>query len=282
MQLKKILVPFDFSALAENALHYAHWLASQTGASLIISHVVEEEQIKALQKLTLDEPSKARAYEEQFIETLQAHLEKASKQYQVEEVDILPRIESGELVDTLLRQITEQAIDLVVMATHAQSTFFEDTHTEQILRQVSIPILTIFTPCTPTPIKKIVLAIDTELSPMDIYIQVKAFQEFFKAELFLLHVVTPSHFYSSSEVAKIAERLIVDANLSNYRLETISAYREEEGILYFAQDIKADLIIMTTHQRVGIARLISGSITEEVIKQANIPVLSFGTKYIQI
>jgi nucleotide-binding universal stress UspA family protein len=48
-------------------------------------------------------------------------------------------------------------------------------------------------------------------------------------------------------------------------------------ILESATELSADLIFMSTHGRRGLDRLLMGSITEEVIRQANIPVMAFRT-----
>lgn len=45
------------------------------------------------------------------------------------------------------------------------------------------------------------------------------------------------------------------------------------AVLKTADDAKADLIILTTHGRSGIARLWMGSVSEGIIRQARLPVL---------
>lgn len=280
IKIQKIFVPFDFSNLAESALQYTYWLAKQTGAKLIISHVLEKEKAKALHRLAVNNPESAKGYEEHYAETLQTHLDKAAQEYAIEDVVVLKRIESGDLVETLLYQIKEQSIDWVVMATHGHDGFLEATHTERLLRRITIPLFTVFKPYVPKAIQKIVLAVELDPEKSTVYAQVKAFQEFFGAKLLILHVVTPSHFVSDSEVDKKLERTIVDSKFENYSIDTVNAYNEEEGILFFARKTDADLIVMTTHQRTGLAHFIEGSVTEEVIKQASIPVLALGTKNI--
>jgi nucleotide-binding universal stress UspA family protein len=54
-------------------------------------------------------------------------------------------------------------------------------------------------------------------------------------------------------------------------------YREglaTEVILETADEYKADLIVMGTHGRSGIGRLLLGSVTEEVLRKAACPVLT--------
>jgi len=46
------------------------------------------------------------------------------------------------------------------------------------------------------------------------------------------------------------------------------------GILRVAQEIQADLIVMGTHGRTGLNRLLMGSVAEQVHRKANCPVLT--------
>ncbi|NJO03488.1 MAG: universal stress protein [Bacteroidia bacterium] len=68
--------------------------------------------------------------------------------------------------------------------------------------------------------------------------------------------------------------------MENYSFHIYNELNEENGIIYFAEDMHADLIAVITHQRTGLAHLISGSIAEDVVNHANRPVLTFGLKYI--
>jgi len=44
-------------------------------------------------------------------------------------------------------------------------------------------------------------------------------------------------------------------------------------ILSVARKVDADLIVMTTHQRHGVSRLLNGSIAERLVRQSHVPVL---------
>jgi nucleotide-binding universal stress UspA family protein len=45
------------------------------------------------------------------------------------------------------------------------------------------------------------------------------------------------------------------------------------AILRIAQELKADLIVMGTHGRTGLAHLVSGSVAEQVVRRARCPVV---------
>jgi nucleotide-binding universal stress UspA family protein len=61
-------------------------------------------------------------------------------------------------------------------------------------------------------------------------------------------------------------------------------YRLKEGdpvteILAVAAEINADLIVMGTHGRTGLSRLLMGSVAEQVVRSASCPVLTVRTPF---
>jgi nucleotide-binding universal stress UspA family protein len=105
------------------------------------------------------------------------------------------------------------------------------------------------------------------------------------ARLVILHVVVPPMVvYGEGVVPPEPDLLLQEANDQLNRLpipqEGIRTERRfQEGdsvaeILRVAQDINADLIVMGTHGRTGLARLLMGSVAEQVVRQASCPVLT--------
>lgn len=69
----------------------------------------------------------------------------------------------------------------------------------------------------------------------------------------------------------IRERL-ASAKYENVRIEVVFD-DPPHGIADFAQKIKADLIVMPSHGRTGLKRLLIGSVAERVVRLAHCPVL---------
>ena len=51
-----------------------------------------------------------------------------------------------------------------------------------------------------------------------------------------------------------------------------------EAVLHVQKDLRAELIVMGTHGRTGLARMRLGSVTESVLRQVRVPVLTVGPK----
>ncbi len=78
-----------------------------------------------------------------------------------------------------------------------------------------------------------------------------------------------------SETREILQRMLTAANREGVSFQGISpqGLAADEGIIQAALENRVDLIIMGSHGRTGLKRLLMGSVTERVIGQAPCPVL---------
>jgi nucleotide-binding universal stress UspA family protein len=105
----------------------------------------------------------------------------------------------------------------------------------------------------------------------------------YAAQLVILHVVFVPVRFSDGLILPgskgYREQLnghLFDMEVTDHRIDVVR--RLEEGspateILQVAQVCVADLIVMGTHGRRGLKRLMMGSVAEEVVRKANCPVL---------
>lgn len=108
------------------------------------------------------------------------------------------------------------------------------------------------------------------------------------ARLVLLHVVEPPVYYGELGMTvplpsdfheslhrRLSKLVPTDSGVN---VETVliegSAPRE---ILHVAQEQRVDLIVLGTHGRTGVARVLLGSVAESVIRHSDIPVLTVKT-----
>jgi universal stress protein A len=107
------------------------------------------------------------------------------------------------------------------------------------------------------------------------------------ATLHVLHVVavipTPGDVLQSLEAGgdapaeqrlrELAERELADVK-SQVHTKIALTSDIARSILASARDVKADLIVMATHGRSGLAHFLLGSVTEAVVRNARCPVLT--------
>jgi nucleotide-binding universal stress UspA family protein len=110
------------------------------------------------------------------------------------------------------------------------------------------------------------------------------------ARLLVLHVVAqPTIAYGEGVVPPDPELILEDAERHLHRLAAPDPSipmerRLEEGdpvteILHVAHEIEADLVVMGTHGRTGLSRLLMGSVAEQVVRRAACPVLTVKTPF---
>lgn len=103
--------------------------------------------------------------------------------------------------------------------------------------------------------------------------------------LFLLHVAPIVVKYGRSFYADVnqAQKDFAQQRLNELARKQLAGMKYElmvpvgepaDGILKAADDIKADLIVMATHGRRGLAHFFMGSIVESVLRRADCPVLA--------
>jgi nucleotide-binding universal stress UspA family protein len=83
--------------------------------------------------------------------------------------------------------------------------------------------------------------------------------------------------YTEEEMKAIEQRVFDYLNQAGEILRgqgaTVKIRITSEEILKAAEEIKADMIAMSTHGRSGLSRLAFGSVTDKVMRGANMPVL---------
>jgi nucleotide-binding universal stress UspA family protein len=137
--------------------------------------------------------------------------------------------------------------------------------------------------------RNILVAIDFSTYSVQAVEDAKTIARKFKSAIYLAHVIdavpalAAKNPESSYESVSHHARNIAMISLENYAAQYFSSkdnvklvVREgaaEEELLMLAQDEKIDLIVMATHARTGLARLIAGSVTEKVIQKSPVPVL---------
>ena len=93
-----------------------------------------------------------------------------------------------------------------------------------------------------------------------------------EAKLLFLHVQDPND--ATHPVRDCAKDLAVVMRTRCIPAEAYFRYGNPSGeILAFARDMEVDLIAMATHGRSGLRRMIMGSVTEEVLRHAEVPLL---------
>ena len=273
--MKKIIVPCDFSAPALEAARFAANIARQNRGEVTLFHTI------ALP--TIYNPSVVMAFEAEYMNDAQEktlkELEKVRSKQIGANVKTKMEVEFGDLLLHLKEKIKKGKFDLVVMGTNGASGLKEYTigsNAEKVVRNSSIPVISVRK--APSQVKNIVFPVRPDLDQETLTMEVKAVQNFFNAKLHVLYVNTPAFFKKDSETMPQLEKFAKRFMLKNYTLNIFSDVDEEEGIIDFCETVKADMVVMRTHGRKGLAHLGAGSIAEDVVNHIQCPIWTLKIK----
>lgn len=213
-----------------------------------------------------------------FIKLAENEFEKLLQRPYLNDLVINHAIGHGEIYDDIQLTVKEKDIDLIVMGSHGLSGFkemFIGSNTEKVVRTSKIPVLVIKNEHSHFEISDFVFATDFSEECRAPFHVAQKFAKDVGAKMHLLYVNTPSGFKTTSEANKLMQRFVKGMGLENYTLNIYNDSSVEKGILGFARDHNAQLVGMSTHGRKGIAHFFNGSISEDLVNHANMPVITF-------
>ncbi len=282
--MKKILVPTDFSKEAQIAAEVGSDIARKSGAELILLHVIEEgskESIKITGEISY-QSSEDKLFTMKLIERSKKQMEKLAGDKMFTGVKVKPELRMGSPFHGMRSIITEQKVDLVVMGTAGKTNLAEmiiGSNTEKVVRHATCPVLTIQKRPTSMDFKNIVYATSMSKDEEVFSRFVKRAQEMYNSTIHLVRINTPGNFQRDAVVKKYMTDFAKKLQLKNFTINVFNDITEEEGIIYFAESINADMIAMATHGRTGFAHVLAGSIAEDVVNHSKRPVFTFVVKH---
>jgi nucleotide-binding universal stress UspA family protein len=272
--MKKILVPCDFSTTSQQAYTFALDIAKKMNAEVFVMKAIDfpfmYESSFAAVPYSFDPGSLLKELEEDAKKSF-----KKMKGSYTRQEDVSFEVIQGPVTAVIRNFIDSHKIDLVVMGTNGAGGLAEylvGSNTEKIVRFSPVPVFVVRKAINLSSIKNIVFPTTLELDQVDLIAKVKELQSLFDATLHLLLVNTPHYLKPSKGELDQMEQYASYYKLRNYTLSIRDDFREQEGIMLFAQEIKADMIAMATHGRRGLAHLFMGSITEDVVNHGACPI----------
>tara|TARA_R110002049_G_scaffold46851_2_gene135889 strand:+ start:744 stop:1568 length:825 start_codon:yes stop_codon:yes gene_type:complete len=272
--MKKILVPTDFSAQAENALRVAVQLARKHHCEIHLLHVLEIPLHKVDALSSYNNLPEA-VY---FMKLAHKQFEELRENDYLKDLVLHEHVEFHEIFKGVFHVCKKQNIDLVIMGSNGITGFKEmliGSNTEKVVRTSEIPVLVIKNEHKSFKVKDFVFASDFKDESKTPYKKAIKFAEFLGAKIHLLMVNTPTKFITSEKANSRMEKFASTFDFNKYKLHIYNDISVEKGIMNFSQAIKADLIGMSTHGRQGISHFFNGSVSEDLVNHAKRPVITF-------
>lgn len=272
--MKRILVPTDFSAHAENALKVAAQIAKKTNGEIFLIHMLEipSQMNDAITGSTVIPEAML------FIKKINENLKKAKEKDFLKGIKVTESVKFESAFEGILSFSKKNKIDLIVMGSHGVSGIEEvliGSNTEKVVRLSEAPVLVIKKNTTEFNPANFVFASDFSKEIKKPFKKMIQFASLFNARLSLVMICTPNSFKPTALSEQIINDFISSFDIKDYSTHIYNDVNIEKGIRNFSNSINADLIGLCTHGRTGLAHFFTGSISEDLVNHAVKPVITF-------
>ncbi|MFB6114531.1 MAG: universal stress protein [Halodesulfurarchaeum sp.] len=280
---ERILLPVDGSPESDRAIRWAMTLASASDAVVHALYVIDRggvpEGIDAMNDSDRIEAD-LRTVAESVVETVAEAGREAG-------VRVTETITAAHPIEAILSSVPESDADLIVIGTHSPGRLDRFLHRslgEQVAQHAPVPVLTVYTASSDreSDIERILLATDGRLSSENARTCAFDLAGVFDAVVIAVYVLE-SRFGTSSAIKEYLEQQgnevmqSVRFHAAKEDVDVRTLEREGEAdseILSVAESEDVDLVVLGTHGRTGLDRVLMGSVACRVIRNADRPVLT--------
>lgn len=297
VQIRRILCPVDFSEFSRCALDHAAALSRLYQAELTVVHVSPPSPTLPASERAPGQTVLAPLDGEPLAEELRSLFGATSDQHPVPEFRVL----AGPVVGTILDLADETNTDLIVLGTHGRTGFERfvlGSVTEKVVRKAPCPVLTVSRHAEDVPanahFSRILCGVDFSDASRHAVNYGLSLAEAAGGRVTLLHVVEPLPSgslskYPQFDVVRYRCSLMQDAREELERLvpadvrsvrrpdTRVACGKPYREILRTASEERSDLVVLGVHGQGAIDRMLFGSTTQAVVRQAACPVLSVRT-----
>lgn len=285
--MKKILVPLDGSAVAEEILRYVEMLARRSGAAVILLRVVsflwpsEHAHLREMGDNMDKEAS-------EYLFTVETHL--AEKGIEASIVVV----HEGDVPEVICDTARQNAVDLIAISTHGHGGIKRwalGSVTTKVMQSSPLPLFVHRSSgekAAEVDCKNMLIPIDGSPFAENVFPRAQGIVALFNAKVWFLSVVNVPGGFSALQQEMQSMEDQVARSIRNYctslesRLQKAQKTNYEfairkgdpaETICAFTAENKIDLIAMSTHGRSGISRWALGSVADKVLRSSPKPIL---------
>ena len=290
--ISRILIATDGTPCSEHATRVAFDLAKRLKARVVLTHIADERGTSPF--------SERRGVRQRFGKVMLEYWTDEAEHQGLLASYILDS--SRNVVESIVNIASDQGCDLILMGTHGREgipRLVQSSVAEGVLRNTPVPVMLVhFTQRPFEPLfHRILVAIDGDEISRNALEHAIQLTHVLKANLDVLHVIpdvskalrnfegasrdlqrfAEEAEFESQEIINQAWTQIRKSEIEPNKIEVFEtqtqAAKIQDVILTHAKQRKIDLIVMGTHTRTGLARIVIGSVAEGVVHHTCVPVL---------
>lgn len=269
--MEKLLVPLDGSATAEAVLPHLKRLIRRDMEVVLVRAVPVPVSRRTMPPLRPDDKEP------------KAYLAQAKAVVEDFGCPVRALVVVGDPADAILEAATAEDASMILMATHGATGLKRvlfGSVAEMVLRRAAVPVLVVHPfrvggllkplKVSASPIRRILVPVDGDSFAVAALPSVARFAERFDATVVLVHAMVPEKGAHLERLREISDTIEKDGIPVDFRFQEGDPVA---SILRIAEQEDVDLVVMATHGRRGLSRLLRGSVTEAVLRRSERPLL---------
>jgi nucleotide-binding universal stress UspA family protein len=270
--MNTIVIPTDFSPVAENALHYAINMAKEIGTSVTLVHVYQIPVSMTDTPVVMVSGEELKLIADERVKELKKDVEHITSG----KVKVYTEVRLGNIVDELedlCKQIKPFAIVMGTKGSSAVDRILFGNTTLIVIRDFTWPVIIVPPGSVYKSIKKIGFACDfrqvIETTPTP---YIKEIVKTFHAELHVLNVDFENRHFKpgTPEESLLLHTMLEDLNPEYHFIENLDV---EAGINEFAEKNNLDLLITIPKKHKLLQGLFKKSHTRKLVFESHVPIM---------
>lgn len=259
---RPIIIPWDYSEPAEFALKHSMNIAKVIECEIILLHIVK--------KKSDIEPA---------TEKIKKTVDQKEKQYGIKPKFI---VKEGSIFTDINKIIDEQNAFFAIMGTHGIKGMqkFTGSWALKVIVGSSAPFIIVQDEPKSDSFNKIVFPIDFKFSEKEKLIWAEFIYKYFKSKFYLCYVDSSDPLFRKKILANmsIAKTFLTEKGV-NYDIIKLEGKNISDEALNYAEEIKADLIMITTTKNISFHDYMLGASEQKMIaNEKNIPVMTINPR----
>lgn len=264
--MQKILIPTDFSPVADNALKSAIEIAGKFNSELFLFHIYKIHRVDYDDRFSLKDQPYKRKIEEKMNLTKQRFNDRIKEKG----LKIHTHVEEGYVSSLFKEKVRQHDIDLIVLGSTGASgsgTVIFGSVAQSALDLSEVPVVVIPPEQSLAPLEQIVIAVELKKVASSVLSPIHELAMKFKAKVTFLYVNTSK----TSDTKKIIDLPFKDIETSYQEVQKSGSINQ--SISDFIEKEKCDLLCMIRQERGFFKSLFRHSITRSQAYKNSVPLL---------
>lgn len=271
--VKKILIPIDFSDTSKLALEHAVFMAERYGAEIVFLHVFESFSYQMeISQMLIDSVKVG--------DLVKGKLDELAKEvHRKSGVSISTEVTTGSVATNIVETAEQLGADVIVMGTHGSSgfeEFFVGSNAYKVVSKSAIPVLSVQDGASNVAYKNIIVPLDLSKGSRQKLQYIAPLAKKYSSRLHLISLVTEKDAdveYKLDVINKQVQEYLKSEDVP-FIVKRLYGDNRAKMVIDYATEINAELITIMTEQDPDISGLVMGPYAQQVVNHSKIPVLS--------